>query len=84
MRAWLAANAVPRRPTRVPIFFPTGERQHRLPMVKPSLDRARELGDTVLLQLYPDVDHYELLGSCLADIVGWLRDRLDGPPAPTS
>jgi alpha-beta hydrolase superfamily lysophospholipase len=84
MRAWLAANAVPRRSTRVPIFLPTGERQHRRPMVKRSLDRTRELGGTVLLRLYPDVDHRQLLSACQDDVLNWLRDRLDGLPAPSN
>jgi acetyl esterase/lipase len=78
MRSWLAENAVPRRRVAVPIFFPTGESQARRPMVAMSQLRARELGDSVTVRLYPDVSHQSVVATSLPDVLGWLRDRLAG------
>jgi hypothetical protein len=84
LSTWLEATAVPRQRITVPVFFPTSQDAANAPVVRLCQDRARELGDTTLTTLYPDVNHDQVLGACLDDLRQWLRARLEGLPAPSN
>lgn len=85
LREWLRANAVPRRATGKPVFFPTGATQADLPVVRRCHSRAWALGDPVLRRIYPNTDHRQLLLESVEHVLTWLRDRLSGlaPPVGT-
>jgi pimeloyl-ACP methyl ester carboxylesterase len=41
-------------------------------------------GDVVDYHIYPDADHESVLSAANADMAAWMRDRLQGQPAPST
>ena len=84
--AALAANNPGQHATSVPIFIYHGDQDTTVPPATSAAVAARycALGVTVDRKVYPGTDHTSVIPAALGDILNYLRDRLDGKPAPSS
>lgn len=69
-----------------PILLLQGERDQTIP-VATTTELNRELcalGDVVDYRVYPDANHESVLSASYQDVAAWMRDRLQGLPAPST
>ncbi|MFE2608945.1 alpha/beta hydrolase family protein [Streptomyces mirabilis] len=69
-----------------PILLLQGERDQTVPVeVTTALNKELcDLGDVVNYRIYADANHESVLSASYKDVAAWLRDRLQGQPAPST
>ncbi|WP_434098442.1 alpha/beta hydrolase family protein [Streptomyces mirabilis] len=69
-----------------PILLLQGERDQTVPFeVTTALNKELcDLGDVVGYHIYADANHESVLSASYKDVAAWLRDQLQGQPAPST
>jgi predicted esterase len=69
-----------------PILLLQGGRDQTAPVeVSTALNKELcDLGDVVNYRIYADANHESVLSASYKDVAAWLRDRLQGQPAPST
>lgn len=81
--SWLEEQALPQRPTAVPILVQQGLRDNLTPpdATRRAVAAMCALGDVVSLREYADADHTTVADAGADDAAAWLADRFAGRPA---
>jgi pimeloyl-ACP methyl ester carboxylesterase len=69
-----------------PILLLQGEQDQTVPVAATTALNTQlcGFGDVVDYRVYPDADHESVLSAANTDLAAWMRDRLQGHPAPST